>query len=797
MLRFMRRVLGFLAASLVCATAGAQPLRPNEKPGMLPRDRLPMKSSDLPSLGQGLPRQPDPAVRPGAWLGALPAADEAFLKDLVATRSFRLGRPTQLRFTPDGRQLLFLRAEPRSPSLRLHVYDLATRQTREIVTAAALLNGGAESISPEERARRERLRLLDTGITDYALFPDGKHVLVALAGRAFAVELATGKPRELAGPDSAGQPVFDARLSPDGAYLGFVRGGELWVVSAGALPTPARQLTKGATESLVHAQAEYIAQEEMARTQGWWWSADGKSLLVEEYDQSKVETLAIADPARPGNGAQTLRYPRPGKANVDARLMLIPRAGGKSTDVAWDHTRYPYLAKVTWQAGGPPTIVVQTRDQREVVVLAVDPATGKTRPLITERDDAWVNLDVYALEHDRRDVLASLDHELAWLPDGSGFLWASERGGAWQLELHGREGGLLKTLTTPAQGFRGLRAWSADKRAVQVVLGKSPTVQEVWSIPLDGGAPKALATGPGLVDATFADASAAHAITRWGWDRAYDVAVVDAAGVAVGALPSIAVAPPFTPKVDVVELPGAITAAVVRPRRPGGARKLPVLVDVYGGPGTVFAPVARWRFIIDQWIADHGFVVVRIDGRGTPARDRAHERAIRGKLGAVPLEDQVAGLRALAARDSSLDLTRVGIFGHSFGGYLAALAAIARPDVFDAAVAAAPVTDWLDYDTHYTERYLGVPTGDDDATYAANSVTARARELTRPLLLVHGTADDNVHLSHSLDLADALLRAGRKPELLLLAGETHAFRDPVLLLRYYQRVFAFFRENLR
>ena len=793
----MRRVVVLLAASLACRAAVAQPLRPNEKPGMLPRDRLPMKSSDLPSLGTGLPRQnPDPGVRPGMWLGELPAADEAFLKELVATRSYRLGRPTQLRFTPDGTHLLFLRAEPRSPSLRLHVYELATKKTREVVTAAALLQGGSELVSPEERARRERLRLLDTGITDYAVFPDGKSVLVALAGRAFAVDLATGKPRELAGPDAAGQPVFDARLSPDGAYLGFVRAGELWVVSAGTLPAPARQLTKGATESLVHAQAEYIAQEEMGRTQGWWWSADGKSLLVEEYDQSKVETLAIADPANPGAGVQTLRYPRPGKANVDARLMLIPRAGGRALDVAWDHVRYPYLAKVTWQAGGPPTIVVQTRDQHEVVVLAVDAATGKTRPLLTEKDDAWVNLDVYALEHDRRDVLASLDHELAWLPDGSGFLWATERGGAWQLELHGREGGLLKTLTTVAQGFRGLRAFSADKGAVQVVLGKSPSVQEVWSIPLDGGAPKALATGPGLVDATFADASPARAITRWGWDRAYDVEVFDAAGTSVGALPSIAIAPPFTPKVEVVELPGSITAAVVRPRRPG-ARKLPVLVDVYGGPGTVFAPVGRWRFIIDQWIADHGFVVVRLDGRGTPARDRAHERAIKGKLGAVPLEDQVAGLRALAARDASLDLTRVGIMGHSFGGYLSALAAITRPDVFDAAVAAAPVTDWLDYDTHYTERYLGVPAGDDDKTYAANAVVTRARELTRPLLLVHGTADDNVHLSHTLDLADALLRAGRRPDLLLLAGETHAFRDPVLLLRYYQRVFAFFREHLR
>jgi dipeptidyl-peptidase-4 len=224
-----------------------------------------------------------------------------------------------------------------------------------------------------------------------------------------------------------------------------------------------------------------------------------------------------------------------------------------------------------------------------------------------------------------------------------------------------------------------------------------------------------------------------------------------------------------------------------------------VILSVYGGPGPAAWPLhgaARQasRRLVDQWLADRGFLVVAAEGRGTPRRGRAFERALRGDF-SLPLEDQVAALRALAAEIPEMDLSRVGVWGWSYGGYMAALAVLRRPDVFKAAVAGAPVVDWRDYDTHYTERYLGLP-GENAAAYARSSLLGDAPRLSRPLLLVHGTADDNVYLFHSLKLADALFRAGRPFELLPLAGATHIDRDPEATERLWERAAAFFEENL-
>ncbi len=204
------------------------------------------------------------------------------------------------------------------------------------------------------------------------------------------------------------------------------------------------------------------------------------------------------------------------------------------------------------------------------------------------------------------------------------------------------------------------------------------------------------------------------------------------------------------------------------------------------------------RYLVDQWIADHGYLVVRVDNRGTTGRGHAWERAILGRFAEVPLDDQVAALQALAKLEPAMDLGRVGIYGRSFGGFMSALAVARRPDVFRVGVASAPVVDWMNYDTAYTERYLGVPppagTADD---YARNGVLAYAKDLSRPLLVIHGTADDNVHFSESLLLAETLFRAGKKFEFLPLAGMTHIIADPALQARDWQRVFAFFDQHLR
>jgi dipeptidyl-peptidase 4 len=267
---------------------------------------------------------------------------------------------------------------------------------------------------------------------------------------------------------------------------------------------------------------------------------------------------------------------------------------------------------------------------------------------------------------------------------------------------------------------------------------------------------------------------------------------------AIAELGITAIEPRQAPAIELVapEQAGGFNAAIVRPRLFDPKKKYPVLVYVYGGPGFSLVKSTMASYFTHQYFADHGFVVVSLDGRGTPRRGRAFERALKGAFGSVPLDDQVAGLEALGKKYPELDLSRVGIYGWSFGGYMAALAVLKRPDIFKVGVAGAPVADWLYYDTHYTERYLGVPESSEDAIYRGSSLIPLAKGLDRPLLLVHGIADDNVYFAHTLQLSDALFRAGKRPELLPLVRLTHQVADPAVRETLYQRMVKFLGATL-
>jgi dipeptidyl-peptidase-4 len=706
-------------------------------------------------------------------------ADLQFLKDLSETRSWRLGRPTEVHVTPDGSRVLFLRTPPRKPENRLYSFDVKTAQVRELITPEEVLKGVEEQLSPEERARRERMRVTLRGFTSFDLSEDGALVLVTLSGHAYVLPTAGGAAREVAGPDEKGNPIFDPRLSPDGKSVSFVRDGELWVAPVGG---QARRLTSGATATRTHAQAEFVAQEELNRFTGYWWSPDSRSLVYEEADLSGVEKLDFTDPAHPEKPAGETRYPRPGKPNARISFAIISAQGGKATWIDYDHKEWEYVSQVEWPKGGPLQLIVLTRDQKDEALLSVDPRTGKTRQLLREHDDAWLNAE----------------HEFRWLRDGSGFLWATERNGGWQLELHAPDGALQRELTSPDFGFYEVLHVDLAARQVVVLRKAEPVDAQLFAIPLAGGEPRALTQGPDNHNAVYARDAAAHVRFTLPQDSYAKLEVVRADGSIAGELPAVNETPPFDVRLEVAKR-GDFWTAIIRPHDFDPKRKYPVLVQVYGGPHVNVVRRAALSYIPDQWVADHGFIVVRADGRGTPGRGRAWERAIEKKLGEVPLEDQVAALRAMAAAEPAMDLTRVGVEGHSYGGYMASLAVMRRPDVFHAAVAGAPVADFMNYDTCYSERYLGVPppAGDSDA-YPRNSVLAYAKDLQRPLLLMHGTADDNVHFSESLLLSDALFRAGHsaRVQFLPFAGQTHQFYEPVLMQRYWKRIFDFLETNL-
>ncbi|HEY3215781.1 MAG TPA: DPP IV N-terminal domain-containing protein [Candidatus Eisenbacteria bacterium] len=704
-----------------------------------------------------------------------------FLGQYAATRGFQAGVPTSQVVTPSGDAVLFLRSGPRNFVQDLYELDLGKRRERVLLTAGQILRGAEEHLPAVERARRERARQSARGITSYRLAQDGRRLLVPLEGRLFVIERASGAVRELQG--SPGFPV-DPQFSSDGSKVACVRNGDLYVLDVE--DGREQRLTSGANDTLAHGLAEFIAQEEMDRFRGYWWSPDGGTIAYQETNTAGVERLHILDPAHPEQSAESWPYPRAGGRNADVRLGLISAAGGPTTWVGWDRARFPYLAAAVWARNAPLTLLVQNRRQTEERLLAVDPQTGRTSRLLAETDPAWLNLDPTTPR---------------WLSDGSAFLWSSEREGAWQLELRSRRGQRLRRLTPLGLGYRGLVGLDEKRGVAWVRAGGEPTETHLYRIPLDParGGPERVTREPGLHGAVFASGGFGetylHGLSALSGEQRQTVCRAD--GREVGELTSLAEKPTIEPRLELVTLRKSLgmRALLVRPRDFDRARRYPVVVSVYGGPRSQTVQASRRSQLLKQWIADHGFVVVSIDGRGTPARGRAWERAIHGDLIAVPLADQVAGLRELGSRYPELDLGRVGIYGWSFGGYFAAMAVMRHPEVFRAAVAGAPVADWRDYDTHYTERYMGLPQA-NLAGYRSASVLTYADRLERPLLVIHGTDDDNVYFLHSIKLCDALFRAGKSFEFLPLTGFTHMVADPLVTVRLYERIVEFFEQNL-
>lgn len=703
--------------------------------------------------------------------------EESFLRLYAQTRRFSSGLPASPRLTPEGDTVLFLRSLSHSHVQSLFSTDVGTGQTRELLSPQALLQGAAERLSTEERARLERQRISARGFTHFQLSRDGTKVALGFSGKLYLLDRASGQVRPL----KTGEGVIDPKLSPDGRSIAYVREHDVFVLDLAS--NRERRLTRGGTARVSHGLAEFVAQEEMSRFSGFWWSPDSRWIAYEEVDNAPVERLTIADAMHPERAADSFPYPRAGKENARTRLGVISARGGKTTWVKWDAARYPYLATVAWQEGGPLSILVQNRSQTEEVLLKVAPSTGKTRPLLEEKDEAWLNLNQWFPR---------------WLEDGSGFFWLTERNGGPEVELRGPDGALRGSWVKPEAGFAAPAGWDPKERALYFTGGPQPTESQLYRVK-DGGAPERVSLGegpPGSVHAVLAKSGSALLVGQSDLTHGMRWSVFSPDGRRQAELPSVALEPPLRPTTEIRKVGDGdgFWAAITRPSRFEKGKKLPVIVDVYGGPHHL--QVTRRMDVLEQWMADQGYLVVKFDGRGTPRRGRAWERAIRGDFAGPTLDDQVAALRALAAEVPELDLSRVGVVGWSFGGYMAALAVMKRPDVFKAAVAGAPVVDWLDYDTHYTERYLGLPQEAPQA-YQRSSLLTYAEKLERPLLLLHGTADDNVYFFHSLKLSNALFRAGRPHQLLPLSGLTHMVPDPLVTERLWEQVMRFFREHLQ
>ncbi|SMF52438.1 S9 family peptidase [Streptomyces sp. Amel2xC10] len=674
---------------------------------------------------------------------------DSFPRRHARTQRFTLGAPRSFTVAPDGSRVAYLRsASGTDRANSLWVLDPSDGTEHLAADPHALLGGASEDLSPAERARRERSREGSAGIVGYATDDAVELASFALSGRLFTAELRAGTARALNVPG----PVIDPRPSPDGRLVAYVAGGALRVV--GAEGEGDRAVAEPESESVSYGLAEFIAAEEMGRSRGYWWSPESDRLLVARVDDTPVERWWISDPAQPKRDPQHVPYPAAGTANAEVRLFVFGLDGVR-TEVVWDRARYPYLARVHWSGAGAPLLLVQARDQRSQLFLAVDGDTGTTRMVHADEDPIWLDL---------------FPGVPCWSPSGR-LVRIADEGGARVLAVGERP------LTGAQLHVRAVLDVTSDDVLVSASAGQDaerPEIGEVHVYRVNELGVERISQEPGVH--TAVRAGGVTVLVSATPDRPGSVARVLRDGKPVATVRSHAEDPGLSPRVTLTE-GGArrIPCAVLMPRDYPGDTSLPVLLDPYGGPHGPRVLAAHNAHLTSQWFADQGFAVVVADGRGTPGRSPAWEKAVHHDF-TVSLDDQIEALQDLA-KTHPLDLNRVAIRGWSYGGWLAGLAVLRRPDVFHAGIAGAPVTDWRLYDTHYTERYLGDP-GADPEVYAKSSLVtdeglSAPAEPHRPLMIVHGLADDNVVVAHALRLSSALLSAGRPHEVLPLSGVTH------------------------
>ncbi|MEZ4452033.1 MAG: DPP IV N-terminal domain-containing protein [Nannocystaceae bacterium] len=706
-------------------------------------------------------------------------------------------QPTSVAFSPDSAAITYLRSPDRSLSTQLYVYDPNTGSERLLIEPPA---GGEteENLSIEEKLRRERQRERGLGITRYfwthhsAAVP---RIVVPNRGGIYVIDApleAGATLRELV--PGGDKPALDPRISRDGEWVAYVQDDEIFVVPM--IGGPPKQITKGARGTgRTHGLAEYIAQEEMGRSHGFWWSHDGARIAYTEVDETHIPPFRIAHLGQDavGEAAEEIhRYPFAGQENAKVKLGVVAAAGGMTR---WlDLGDAEYLARVHWLPDGRLLAELEDRAQSTLRLVAYDVKTGASTELLRETSSVWVNL------HHHFRALEETEGEAA-----GGFVWASEESGFLHLSLHAADGARLRPLTQGEWPVDGLITIDEKAGVVYFTAGREhPTEQHLYAVPLAGGEPRKITDGPGMHGAVmshdftrFVDSAssceAAPSLTlRWTAD-----------GSALRSLPvppdprlaTLSLPPP-----ELVELPSRdgvpLHGAIYRPPAAMGEGPFPALVSVYGGPHA--QRVTRsWGLTADmraQYFASQGYVVFKLDNRGSARRGLAFEGALRHNMGDVEVRDQVDGVAYLVER-GLVDPKRVGIFGWSYGGYMAAMALARAPETFKVAIAGAPVSAWDGYDTHYTERYMGTPESNPEG-YKASAVMTHVDAIQGTMLIVHGLIDENVHFRHAARLIDAMIRARKPYELLLFPEERHMPRRLEDRVYMEDRIVDFVRRSL-
>lgn len=706
--------------------------------------------------------------------------------------------PRSLKISPDGTLVTFLRGKQSNQfQLDLWARELASGKETLLVDSASLVSGGGE-LSDEEKARRERLRIGQlSGIVDYDFSSDGRRLLFTLQGEVYLFELA-GKDGAQRLTDSPSQEI-DPQLSPGGGYAAYVRDHNLFVRpldSEEELP-----ITSDGTGTVFYGMAEFIAQEEMDRYTGYWFSGDDSRIAYTRVDESGVQVEERTEIYADGARTYEQRYPAAGTANAVVQLFVRDLASGADREMDLGENKDIYLARVDWFPDNRHLAVQrQSRDQKTLELIKFDTLTGKSRVLLTETSGAWVDLH----------------NDLHFLDKQDAFIWNSARSGYDHLYLYSNDGKLLRQLTrgdwvVTADGRADSSVKAVDEdRGVVYFTGTytTPIERHLYRVGLDGSfadKPQKITSAAGWHRVSMDRRGSVYLDSFSSPERPPQVSLHKSDGerlawIAENPLDQSHPYYEYLPghgRTDFGTLEAAdgqlLHYSLIKPAAFDPARRYPVVVMVYGGPAGQ-SVTRSWEGGFEQWLSRQGYLVFALDNRGTPDRGAVFETPIYLKAATVEVDDQLAGVDFLKGLEF-VDPSRIGIYGWSYGGYMALMCAM-KTDVFAAAVSGAPVTDWRLYDTHYTEHYMGDPREVPEA-YDSASVLSYARQLQTPLLVMHGMADDNVLFTHSTKLFELLQRENLPFEMMTYPGEKHGLlRNPAVGVHGYGAVAGFLERHL-
>lgn len=696
--------------------------------------------------------------------------------------------PTAIAFAPDGASVSFLLPEGEGNARVLWQSEVAEGAVPEVIARPPGEGNTDENVSREEALRRERMRMRDTGISQIVRSPKGNRSILPLAGDLYLLE-GDGPPTRLTETEA---PEIDPQFGPDGNRVAFVREGDLHVINLDSRDEI--RLTEGATDGLTNGLAEFIAQEELGRSTGFWWSPDGSRIVYQETDERHIPEYVIVYQGDAEVGSESHRYPFAGAANAKVRLGVVDSWGGETRwiDASDDEDRGEvYLARVDWEDDAHLLVQILPRDQQSLRLVRVDVDSGDRTTLLEETSACWVNL------HD----------DLSIVPNTGELLWANERSGFKHLILLDHDGRPIRSLTSGEWPVDAVVHLDPRRREVWFLAGReSPLRRDLYRVSLDGGPIERISNGRGSCSDAVVSPDGNHVIlTTSTLSRPPCTNLCDRSGKVLATLGDAG----RDPKLDGLDLVSpqltqfknrsgdVLFGAYYPPRTTEPGRKAPLIVLVYGGPH-VQRVTDSWGLTADltaQFLSSRGFAVWKCDNRGSSRRGLAFEAALNRRMGTVEVNDQVDGVRFVAAAYPEADTTRVGLTGGSYGGYMTIRGLLLAPETFQAGVAIAPVTDWDGYDTGYTERYMGTPANNEDG-YAESTVLDKAAQLEGQLMIIHGLLDENVHYRHSARFMAALIRAGKRFESLPIPDERHSTRRRENRRAILDRTAAFFEGHL-